>query len=157
MEKLGWLYLRRRPPLDMAAERDEQENGKRNLHEAAIHTQWRTRARLFRKASVSNPRPLRTESIATSDQPSASSMSSSFRLLLSGDFQESLSASRTSSSVSVPDSTRCAMIGRLRPPNKANSSSISLRSAASRDTAASKMKAVAIFLVRFNAFLTSRR
>lgn len=49
------------------------------------------------------------------------------------------------------------MMGRLRPPNKPSKSSISLRSAASRDTAASKMSAVAIFFIRRNTFLIYRR
>jgi bifunctional non-homologous end joining protein LigD len=58
---------------------------------------------------------------------------------------------------SVPDSIRWAMMGLLLPPNNPSKSSISRRSAASRETAASKMFAVAIFLTRRNAFLTSSR
>src|SRR5208337_3585138 len=49
------------------------------------------------------------------------------------------SASFTSSSVSFPDSIKCAITGCVRPPNSASRSSISLRCAASREIAAAKM------------------
>ena len=49
------------------------------------------------------------------------------------------SASFTSASVSLPDSMRWAMTGCVRPPNRPSRSSISLRWAALRETAASKM------------------
>src|SRR5437773_299964 len=46
---------------------------------------------------------------------------------------------RTSSSVNLPVSMRCATTGWARPPNRASRSSINLRCAAFRETAASKM------------------
>src|SRR5579885_3591391 len=72
-------------------------------------------------------------------------------------FLSAFSASFTSSSVSFPDSIRCDITGCVRPPNSASKSSISRRCADCRDTTASKICALLIFLTRRTAFLPSRR
>src|SRR5208282_656357 len=62
-----------------------------------------------------------------------------FDLSFLSSFRRIFSASFTSSSVSLPESIRCAITGCVLPPNSASRSSISFRCAAMRETAASKM------------------
>src|SRR5688572_12283156 len=69
----------------------------------------------------------------------------------------SCSASCTSSSVSLPVSTRWATTGCGRPPKKLSRSSMRRRCAALREMAASKMCALPIFLSRRIAFFVSSR
>src|SRR5260370_107581 len=155
---IGLRCLRNRPPSHMSAQRDEH------------------RKRNEKFARCREPNPMAYSCVILSQRKCQQSRDSCeqsrlpqvickrrhvscihFGLSSPASFKRAFSASRTSSRVSVPDSTKWAMMGRLRPPNKPRSSSTSLRCAASRDTAASKMSAVAIFLVRRSAFLTSRR
>jgi len=69
----------------------------------------------------------------------------------------SFSASRTSSRVSFPVSTRWAITGWVRPPNSFSNSSISRPRPSLRDSTASKMWALLIFLARRTAPFSSSR
>src|ERR1700733_604552 len=72
-------------------------------------------------------------------------------------FRRVLSASLTSSRVSSPDSTRCAITSLARPPSIASSSSINRRCASSREITASKIFALLIRLMQRKAFFRSSR
>ena len=72
-------------------------------------------------------------------------------------FRIACSASFTSSRVSLPDSTSCAITGLVRPPNKASKSSMSFRPASSREIAAAKMLALPIRFTILTALFPSRQ
>src|SRR5258707_10979055 len=69
------------------------------------------------------------------------------------DCRSAFSASFTSSKVSSPDSTRCAITSLARPPNTASSSSTKRRCASLREITASKMLAL---LIRFTRIATGK-
>src|SRR4029077_9447640 len=62
------------------------------------------------------------------------------------------SASFTSSRVSFPDFTKCAITGLARPPSKASSSSINVPWASSREIVATKISALLILFARRTIF-----
>src|ERR1700719_1605382 len=118
------------------------EKGSRNLYEAATQSQGQQSRHGSKHRGL--PEMTRQGSKSRWDHGVLSFLASSRSIF---------SASFTSSKVSFPDLTKCAITGFARPPSKATSSSIRVPCASSREIVASKMSALLILFARRTTFL----
>ena len=136
---IGESAMARRPPEELTPERDQRGERHEKLHRrrqpepvahlGAVVSQRQRQERGDREQRASTARD---------DCRSGSRIHDRHAVIATCPFSSSLrsvcSASCTSSSVSCPDSIRCAITGCVRPPKKLRRSSISRRWAALRET-----------------------